>query len=54
MATLGSPEPPSDCDTPVTQRVSRRMRSMSAWVVPDVLGGDVAAAEGVDVAGEGP
>ena len=34
VAGDGSPEPPSDSLTPVTWRVSRRMTSMSAWVVP--------------------
>ena len=34
VAGDGSPEPPSDSLTPVTWRVSRRIRSMSAWLVP--------------------
>jgi hypothetical protein len=34
VAGDGSPEPPSDSLTPVTNDVSRRITSMSAWVVP--------------------
>ena len=48
VAGEGSPEPPTSRGKPATHRVRRRMTAMSAPGGPDVLGGDVAAAEAVD------